>query len=116
MNDVEVYDGTVLEVYSGDDIIAMLDLKVEGLHKKMRLRLSGVDTPNGIGAAADSKAGLIRSDIRRICQNKQIRVTVVAKQGTKWVATVEVHRDGGLFNINEYLINQGYKFKRERTE
>jgi hypothetical protein len=116
MNEPEVYEGQLVAAYSGDDLIVMLDLKVESLHKKMRIRLSGVDTPNGIGASPESEAGRIRADVLKMCRNKQLRVTIVNKQSTKWIAVVEVNRDGELFNINNDLISKGYEFKRERTE
>lgn len=114
MSEQEVYDGRIDEVFSGDDLIAMLDLKFEGLHKRVRIRLHGVDTPNGMGNPGDSEAGKIRQYVRQLCHKKQVRVTVVTKYVTNWIAIVEVIDGGLLHNVNSDLIQKGYIYNREK--
>ncbi len=109
----EVYEGEVLDVYSGDDLIAMVDLGVDDLFKRRRIRLHGVDAPNGIGASSHTEAGKVRAYVRNLCEKKRVRLTVVSKNLRSWVAVVEVLADGKAHNINQDLIAQGYKFVRE---
>ena len=44
------YDAEVREVFSGDDLVVLVDLGVESLWKRQRVRLAGGDTPNAISA------------------------------------------------------------------
>lgn len=110
---IEVYEGEVTDVYSGDDLIVMVDLGVEDLYKRRRIRLHGVDAPNGIGASSQTKAGKVRAYVRHLCERKRVRLTVVSKNLRSWVAVVEVLGSGEPHNINQDLIAQGFKFIRE---
>jgi endonuclease YncB( thermonuclease family) len=114
MADKEVYEGQVLDVFSADDLMVMLDLGVDDLHKRMRIRLHGVDTPNGLGSPKGTEAGELRRKIRELCYKQKIKVTVISKAVSSWVAVVEVKTSTGLFNVNADLIAQGYVFKREK--
>lgn len=114
MSTQEVYEGTVLDVFSGDDLTVMIDLRVDDLHKKRRIRLHGVDTPNGTGAAASSEAGKLRAHVRQLCHRRRVRLTIMSKGMASWVAIVEVLGSDAPHNINQDLINQGYAFVRER--
>lgn len=113
MNDM--YEGEVTDVYSGDDLIVMVDLQVEDLFKRRRIRLHGVDAPNAIGASSQTEAGKVRAYVRSICERKRVRLTVISKNLRSWVAVVEVLGDGEPHNINQDLIAQGYKFVRETS-
>lgn len=114
MSDKRVYEAEVVDVFSGDDLIAMVDLGVEDLHKKQRIRLHGVDTPNAVGAADSTEAGKARGYVKHRCHRRKVRLTVISKNVSSWVAVVEVLGDGEPYNINEDLIAQGYAYKRER--
>lgn len=114
MNEKETYEGDVLEVFSGDDLIVMMDLRVESLFKRMRIRLHGVDTPNGFNSASDTDAGKLRQYVRGLCRDKKVKVTPITKRDTYWVATLEVVDGDLLHNVNKDLIAQGYEFKREK--
>lgn len=109
----EVYIGEVTDVYSGDDLIVMVDLGVEDLFKRRRIRLHGVDAPNAIGASSQTEAGKIRAYVRGLCERKRVRLSVVSKNLRSWVAVIEVLGDGEPHNINQDLISQGYRFIRE---
>lgn len=114
MKEPEQFDALVLEVYSGDDVIVMVDLGVESLHKKVRFRLQGVDTPNGIGAPKSSEAGKLRSYVQQLCRNQKVRITVTKRDRNHWLGILEIERGGTRLNVNEDLIRQGYKFTQER--
>lgn len=106
------YECEVREVFSGDDLIAWVDLGVENLWKKQRIRLHGVDTPSGIGAPAESDAGKIRSYIRSLARGRKGTLTVTDRNKNSWVVILVVEQhDGKLVNVNEYLIGQGHAYK-----
>jgi endonuclease YncB( thermonuclease family) len=107
------YACEVREVFSGDDLVAMVDLGVENLWKRQRIRLHGVDTPTAIGAAPDTDAGKVRAYIRNLTRGRKGRLTVVSRNTNSWVVTLVVETfEGTSVNVNEYLIAQGYQFKR----
>jgi len=106
------YSCEVKEVFSGDDLIAMVDLGVENLFKKQRLRLSGVDTPNAISASGSTEAGQLRSFIRQMTRGRKSKITVVNRNTNSWVVVLVVEAPEGAVNVNDYLIANGYEFKR----
>jgi hypothetical protein len=107
------YQCEVREVFSGDDLIAFVDLGVEGLFKRQRIRLHGVDTPPAINAAGDTVAGQIRSTVRSMTRGRKGKLTVVSRNANSWVVTLVVHTpQEGDVNINDFLIAQGYQFKK----
>lgn len=108
----EEYKGTVQEVFSGDDLLMMLDLGVDDLHKQKRVRLDGVDTPSAIHEPDDSEAGKVRSTVRDIVRNRKCTLRVANKVGNSWIGVLIVHARDTDININELLIARGYQFKR----
>ena len=107
------YKCEVREVFSGDDLIAYIDLGVENLLKRQRIRLHGVDTPSAINMPRDSEAGKLREYIRSLCRGKKGTCTVHDRNKNSWVVTLFVEQpDGSTANVNEYLISQGYKYER----
>lgn len=106
------YECEVKEVFSGDDLVALVNLEVENLWQKRRIRLSGVDTPNAIKAAPDSEAGKIRSEVRLMTRSKKATIQVVSRNQNSWVVVLLVETPSGPKNINEYLIERGYAYKR----
>lgn len=106
------YTGEVREVYSGDDLVVLVDLGTEDLWKRQRIRLFGVDTPNGMSAAADSNAGRVRAYVRAMTKGKKVRIEVTSRTSNSWVAIVTVDTPDGPKNLNDDLIAQGFKYKR----
>lgn len=104
----------VREVYSGDDLVAMVDLGVLNLYQKTRIRLHGVDTPNAIQATEDTPAGAVRREIRMLTRGKKATLTIVSKNTSSWVVVLVVETPTGPVNVNEYLLRQGYEFKAKR--
>lgn len=112
MDSDRFYDVQVEEVHSGDDLVLMVDLGVDGLFKRVRARLYGVDTPNAYRAKTDTVAGEIRDEVRRITSSGPCRVKVVGHGKGGWVVILYVV--GMLaepFNVNEILIGRGYVYR-----
>lgn len=105
--------GEVLQVFSGDDLIVLVDLQVESLFKKQRVRLFGVDAPNAVRSKTETAAGQIRAYVRALCKNRKIELKVISRGAASWVVTAWVVTENGLHNLNEDLIAQGYAYKRE---
>lgn len=106
------YFAEVREVFSGDDLVVMVDLGVEGLWKKQRIRLAGVDTPNAIGAGTDTEAGKVRTYVRGLVRGQRVKLEIVNRVSSSWVVVLHVETPTGLLNLNEDLIQKGFKFKR----
>lgn len=111
----KTYKASVPDVFSGDDLVLMVDLGVENLHLRQRVRLFGVDTPNAIGEGADTEAGRVRKFVRNLTRDKTVTLQVRSKVGTSWVGVVTIHTREGDVNLNEELIKQGYAFNREKA-
>lgn len=106
----------VKEVFSGDDLIVFVDLGVEGLFKRQRVRLAGVDTPNAVNAAESTEAGEIRREVRMLARHKKGRLTIVRRNTTSWVVELVVETPAGPVNLNKMLIERGYEFKEKRND
>jgi endonuclease YncB( thermonuclease family) len=104
-----------MDVFSGDDLVLMVDLGVEGLHKRQRVRLYGVDTPNAVNAGQDTDAGKVRALIRSMTRDRKVTLTVHSRVGTSWVGTVMVHTRDGDIQLNQFLIERGFSYQREKS-
>lgn len=111
---VDQYEGEVVEVFSGDDMIVMIDLGVEGLHKKQRVRLFGVDAPNAMNAGPGTDAGRVRSHVKNLCKNRKIHLEIVSRSIKSWVAKVSIQGGEVPYDLNADLVAQGYEYKREK--
>lgn len=114
----EEYSCEVRDVFSGDDLVVFVDLGIEDLWKKKRVRLLGVDTPNAVNAAEDTEAGRVRRQIRQIARGRRGILTVTSKNLNSWVGTLVVEAPNspdGTINLNQLLVDQGYVFKRAAT-
>lgn len=103
----------VREVFSGDDLMALIDLGVDNLWKKQRVRLAGVDTPNAVKAAGDTEAGQIRRYVRTMVKNRRAKLSVVNKFNNSWVVVLHVETGEGWVNVNQHLIDKGYVFNKK---
>lgn len=111
-SDKKQYTCEVRDVFSGDDLVVLVDLGVEDLWKKQRVRLHGVDTPNAVHADEDTEAGRVRKHIRQLARNKRGILTVISQNRGSWVCVVVIESAEGAINLNELLKSQGYVFKR----
>lgn len=107
--------GEVTQVFSGDDLIVMVDLGVESLFKKQRVRLHGVDAPNAVRSGSETAAGQVRAYVKALCKGKKIELQVVSRGVSSWVVIAWVLLDSGPHNLNNDLIAQGFAYKRENS-
>lgn len=109
-----VIRGDVRAVFSGDDLMVLVDLGVDGLWKQQRVRLYGVDAPYAKHAKANSTAGRVRDYVRRMTRDRVVQIELILDRGPDWLAVVHVETRDGLVNLNEDLIRQGYPFLHPR--
>lgn len=107
------YDADVVEVHSGDDLVLLVNLGVDGLYKRVRARLKGVDTPSAFKASKGTEAGTIRDTLRDIVSQGKCSIDVHSQGKGGWLVTLLVtHRDGsGVTNVNEAMMAQGYVYQ-----
>ena len=114
MNSVRFYSAKVEEVHSADDYIILANLGVDGLFKRVRARLFGVDTPNAYKLPADSTAGKLRDECRELLNGK-CRVEVLAEGKGGWIVKMFTHEpDGDVLCINDILKARGYVYANRK--
>lgn len=105
----------VIEVHSGDDLICLVDLGIDGLYKKSRVRLAGVDTPDAYQQSIDTPAGQVRDRVRKLTAGKSCYVDVHSQARGGWVVTLWIEEAGEAeakwLNLNETLVKEGFVFK-----
>lgn len=110
------YRAKVLEVHSGDDMIVMADLNIDGLHKKIRVRLDGVDAPDAYKAAPDTEAGIVRNTVRDLVMRNDCYIDVHKTTPRYWMVTLHAILDGVDTSINKYLADKGYIFSHRKDK
>jgi endonuclease YncB( thermonuclease family) len=104
-----MYDATVEEVYSGDDLVLLVNLGVDGLFKRVRARLKGVDTPSAFKAAKDTEAGSVRELIRSLVAKGRCVIELHSYGKGGWLVTLYiVPKEGPRLNVNEMMVAKGY--------
>lgn len=104
------YKAYVEAVFSGDDLILMIDLNVDSLHKRKRVRLDGVLVPSAVRQTFDSEAGKIRGMVRGLIIGKTVNLIVTGHAENSWTGIIEVESAGQIVNVNELLISMGFGF------
>lgn len=109
------FSAEVLDVHSGDDLIVLADLGMDGLYKKVRVRLKGVDTPDAYHSGPETEAGKIREYVKQLVKGKKVFMEVhnIVKHGTNWVVTIYLGDDSNSQSLNAMLIDMGYVFITE---
>lgn len=117
MNNGRTYAAKVEEVHSGDDFILLIDLGVDGLFKRTRCRLHGVDAPNAYKAKADTEAGVIRDEVKRLVSMGRCQVELIAEGKGGWIVRLHVIDPAGLvIDVNAMLRNRGYVYTPTQTQ
>ncbi|ALT58118.1 endonuclease [Pseudomonas phage SM1] len=112
-----VFPALVQEVLSGDDLVLLVDLGVDGLHKRVRVRLKDVDAPNAIRQGSDTEAGKLRDRVANLCNHSKVTATVVKKTAHAWVVILNLETsDGQNIDLNEMLKSEGYVYRGLRNE
>lgn len=112
----KLFSAEVTEIRSGDDLVVLVDIGVDQLYKKVRVRLEGVDTPDAFRESGDTEAGRVREEVRQMVRHKQCWVEVCALGKGGWKVILYAEGDGDPINVNEFLKAKGYVFKREPRE
>jgi endonuclease YncB( thermonuclease family) len=107
------YACDVIEVHSGDDLVVLVDLGIDDLYKRTRVRLAGCDTPDAYQKAVDTTAGRVREKVRRLTAGRPCQIDVHSQgrggwKVTLWAATED---SDSLLNINKILVDDGFIFK-----
>lgn len=110
MTERRTYEVTVEDVYSGDDLILMVNLGVSGLYKKVRARLAGVDTPSAFQADPSTDAGKIRDLVRSAVGRGPCSIELQSEGKGGWMVTLFVNTNGKPVNINQMLVARGYVY------
>lgn len=110
----KTFNAVVEEVHSGDDLILLVDLGVDGLHKRVRARLKGVDTPSAFRAAKSTEAGQIRDMIRNLVSAGKCSIKLHAEGKGGWLVSLFVGSGDTVTCVNEELISKGYVYQPKR--
>ncbi len=115
MKNGRIYEAKVEEVHSGDDFIVMANLGVDGLFKRTRVRLHGVDAPNAYKAAASTEAGRVRDEVKKLVREKCL-VEVVSEGKGGWIVNMTVFDDDGQpISLNGLMRDKGYVYSSSKT-
>src|SRR5690606_1032190 len=96
------YKVIVEEVHSADDFILLVDLGVDGLYKRTRARLHGVDAPNAYKVRADTDAGRLRDEVKRMLASAPCEVAIVSEGRGGWLVELYMHSSatGEIVHVN----------------
>lgn len=111
-----VYRAEARDVFSGDDLVLFIDLGIGDLYLRKRFRLHGVDTPNAVGQGTTTEAGRIRGLVYDLVKKRELRIKVITHTPNCLIGTVEVVRAEGPLNLNQFLIEKGYQFNRNKEK
>jgi len=104
------YKAKIISVYDGDTVTALVDLGFN-ITTKIKIRLSGIDTPEIRGSERED--GLVSRDfLRSLVLDKEIILQTFKDKTGKYGRYIGVlHLDGQ--NINELLVETGHAQERE---
>jgi lysophospholipase L1-like esterase len=115
---IKTFSCLVTDVFSGDDLIALVDLGVNDVWLRRRLRLHGVDTPNAANETDETPAGKIRVMVRKIARYRRGHIQVMSMGPSSWVVklVVEAPPPHGTVDLNSMLIGMGHVFQKGKVE
>jgi hypothetical protein len=108
---------SVKNIYSGDDLILLLDLGHDGLYRLTRCRLVGVDAPSTFNNDNKEAVKLKNFVSKALNASAESYVEVSAYLNNSWLVTLYTKDAETLayISLNQVLINNGYVFTR-RTQ
>lgn len=102
----------VEEVHSGDDMVVMVDLGIDKLFKRQRIRLAGVDTPNAYKAKGESEAGVIREEVRQLIDGCKCSIEVLQEGKGGWLVNLYIrNKEQNEMSVNEFLKGRGFIYR-----
>lgn len=115
MKNGRIYEAKVEEVHSGDDFIVLVNLGVDGLYKKTRVRLYGVDAPNAYKARPDTEAGKVRDEAKLLVNGKCL-IEVVSEGKGGWIVNMTVFDESNQpICLNTFMRERGYVYNAPKT-
>lgn len=115
MKNGRIYEAKVEEVHSGDDFIVMVNLGIDGLFKRTRVRLYGVDAPNAYKAKADTDAGRVREEAKLLVGGKCL-LEVVSEGKGGWIVNMTVFDTSNQpICLNTLMRDRGYVYNVTKT-
>lgn len=113
----KTYAAKVEEVHSGDDFILMVDLGVDGLFKRTRGRLHGVDAPNAYKARAETEAGAIRDEVKRLISAGKCMIELISEGKGGWIVRMFVTDPlNQVTDLNSLLRGRGYIYTPQQIQ
>lgn len=110
-----VFEATVEEVHSGDDFVLMVNLGVDGLYKKTRARLHGVDAPNAYKAAATTEAGQVRDEVKTLVRGRCL-IEVVSEGRGGWIVNMTIFdQTSQPVSLNTLMRDKGYVYSAQKA-
>lgn len=109
------YFAEVKEVHSGDDLILLVDLGIDGLFKKVRSRLVGVDTPDAYRSGATTEAGQVRDYVKTLVKSRRCYIEVQGERRNSWLVMLFIEEDGKLSCLNKILMDQGFVYDNPKS-
>ena len=106
---------SVLSIYGADDLILMLNLGHDGLYKRTRCRLHGVDAPSTYNSDNEEAKKLKNFVIKALKDSKDSHVEVVSYLNNSWMVILYTKdpETKAYVSLNQVLINNGYVYTRE---
>jgi len=106
------YKALVLSVYDGDTITVNIELGLNAMLKKQKIRLYGIDTPELRGGNAKTKAAAkaARDYLRGLIQGREIILRTYKDKTGKYGRWLGVVFRNGL-NVNDNLIEVKHAVK-----
>ncbi len=110
-----IFEAKVEEVHSGDDFILLVNLGVDGLFKKTRVRLHGVDAPNAYKAKPETEAGRVRDEVKKLIGNKCL-VELISEGKGGWIVVMTVFDTSNQpMCLNTALRERGYVYSPSKS-
>lgn len=117
MQSGRIYAAKVEEVHSGDDFILFIDLGVDGLFKRTRGRLHGVDAPNAYKAKAETEAGLVRDEVKRLIAGGRCHIELVSEGKGGWIVKMSItDSHNQVTDLNSVLRERGYVYNSPQSQ
>jgi len=97
------YHGTIIDIYDGDTMTAMLDLGFD-VWVKARIRIEGIDTPELRGI--ERERGIeARNYVRKLLLDQPVVVTTRRKEKYgRWLAAVHFLHEGKILDLSTHLL------------
>ena len=110
------YDAKVVKIYDADTFTCDIELGLDIVLKKQKIRLSDIDAPEMRGLEK-LEGKLARDYIRNVIFNEQDSLVILdifgkGKYG-RWIANVWITSDTGMVCVNKMLVQNNYAVEKK---